>query len=89
MLLDPANYQRFEDRIQPSIDAMWDPTKEPPPKREDVKKKKHTIFLKKFLNRLPKEWDSSTHYHHPPEEHEGVHDTQHHIEPYHQEEIQK
>ena len=54
MLLDPANYQRFEDRIQPSIDAMWDPTKEPPPKREDVKKKKHTIFLKKFLNRLPK-----------------------------------
>jgi len=89
VLLDPANYQRFEDRIQPSIDAMWDPTKEPPPKREDVKEEETHDFLEKVPKSFAKEWDSSTHYHHPPEEHEGVHDTQHHIEPYHQEEIQK
>ncbi|KAI3405351.2 GLG1 [Candida oxycetoniae] len=31
-LLDPSRYQRFKDTAIPSIDAMWDATKEAPPK---------------------------------------------------------
>lgn len=30
-LLDPANYQHFEDNIEHSADALWDPASAPPP----------------------------------------------------------
>ncbi|KAI5962821.1 GLG1 [Candida theae] len=31
-LLDPAKYQHLPDYVKPSLDSMWDPSKEPPPK---------------------------------------------------------
>ena len=93
VLLDPANYQRFEDRIQPSIDAMWDPTKEPPPKREDLKEGDRHDFLDKIPKSFTNDWDSSTqhhhHHHHPPEERKNIHDTQHPVEHYHHGETQQ
>lgn len=31
-LLDPANYQHLPDNVKPSLDSLWDPSKESPPK---------------------------------------------------------
>ena len=33
-LLDPANYKHLPDNVKPSLDSMWDPSKEPPPKSD-------------------------------------------------------
>ncbi|CAK9438775.1 uncharacterized protein LODBEIA_P29990 [Lodderomyces beijingensis] len=34
-LSDPSRYQVFKNNIKPSVDAMWDPAREPPPKHDE------------------------------------------------------
>ena len=69
-LLDPANYQQYEDHIVPSADAMWDPTKEPPPSNVDpAPYAEFEQEMKAFTNT----WDAPQEYHEPEPEPEQVH----------------
>ncbi|CAD1810233.1 Glycosyl transferase 8 family protein [Candida parapsilosis] len=54
-LLDPANYQHLPDNIKPSLDSMWDPSKEPPPKSG---RSTETSVSSKFEEQLMKSYDN-------------------------------
>ncbi|KAL6453902.1 GLG2 Glycogenin-2 [Candida maltosa Xu316] len=100
-LLDPANYQRFEDNVQPSIDSMWDPTREPPPVHEEYSAPQGYEDFDQSLKSFTNEWDQPDHHHQPqappppppapepyyapPDYHEEQHPPQYHHEEHHEE----
>ncbi|RCK61052.1 Glycogenin-2 [Candida viswanathii] len=67
-LLDPANYQRFEDNVQPTVDSMWDPTREPPPQHVEYHAPQGYETFDQSLKSFTNEWDHHHHedYHEPP-----------------------
>ncbi|KAK6457550.1 transferase activity protein [Scheffersomyces xylosifermentans] len=79
-LLDPANYQQYEDTIVPSVDALWDPSKEPPPLSEH-----HNTYseLEQGMKSFQNTWDQPEP---EPEYHEEYHEEHHeeHHEEYHE-----
>lgn len=76
-LLDPANYQQFEDNVQPTIDSMWDPTREPPPQHVEYHAPEGYENFDQSLKSFTNEWDNQEHHHHHHHHH-------HHDEPHDQ-----
>ncbi|KAK6465551.1 transferase activity protein [Scheffersomyces coipomensis] len=65
-LLDPSNYQQYEDSIVPSADALWDPSKEPPPTSEPIS---NPVNLEQGLRSFTNQWDEPQQWNPPPPEH--------------------
>ncbi|KAK6201339.1 uncharacterized protein RJT21DRAFT_84882 [Scheffersomyces amazonensis] len=61
-LLDPSNYQRYEDTIVPSVDSLWDPAKEPPPVHDDGSSTYHAPYvMEQSMRSFTNQWDEQEH----------------------------